>query len=75
MDRKTAETILERIKAWEAVFGDLHETSLQIDEDEGRQLRRIIGALVMDIYEGIIRPIVVQYPDLDPDKEDGEWRA
>ncbi len=70
MDRKTAETILERIKAWEAVFGDLHEISLRVDDHEGRQLRRVIGDLVLDIHQGITLPIVAQYPDLHPDRDD-----
>lgn len=72
MDRMTAERVLDRIKAWEAIFGDLHGISWEIDEQEGRALRQVIGALVIDIHLGIVRPIVVQYPDLDPDKEDEE---
>lgn len=66
MDRATAETILDRIKAWEAVFGDLHDISVGLAEGEQRRLRGAIGELALDIHEGIVRPIVAEHPDLDP---------
>ncbi len=72
MDRSTAENVLDKIKAWDAVFGDLHAISLQLSENEAQRLRHVIGGLVVDIYAGIVRPIVAQYPDLDPDRENAE---
>ena len=70
MDKVTAEKILHQIKAWEAVFGDLDGLSMQLDEQEARALRNVIGTMVLDIHEGIIRPIVAQHPELDPDGEE-----
>jgi len=38
-------------------------------EDERRQFRRGLGEVMNQIYIDLMRPIIRQYPDLDPDKE------
>lgn len=42
----------------------------QIDsKDEQQSLRRAIGNVVQTIYIDLMRPVISQYPDLDPDRE------
>jgi hypothetical protein len=38
------------------------------DGEEQKRLRRPIGELGADVYAKLMRPLVRQYPDLDPDK-------
>jgi hypothetical protein len=39
------------------------------DEDERKKLRRAIGEAILDVNDKIIRGIVRQFPDLDPDRD------
>ena len=38
------------------------------DEDERRRLLKVLGAIMLDLDAGFIRPLVRQHPDLDPDR-------
>jgi hypothetical protein len=37
------------------------------DEEERKQLKRNIGSMMVELYDLLTRPIVKQYPDMDPD--------
>ena len=53
--------------------GPLHTatelTSEIEDENERKLIRKGIGEIGGRIYTDLMRPIIRQYPDLDPDKE------
>jgi hypothetical protein len=38
------------------------------DAEEQKLMRRPIGELGADVYTKLMRPLIQQYPDLDPDK-------
>jgi hypothetical protein len=38
------------------------------DAEEQKLMRRPIGELGADVYTKLMRPVIRQYPDLDPDK-------
>jgi hypothetical protein len=38
------------------------------DSEERKAVRRVIGGITLTAYTELIRPIVRQYPDLDPEK-------
>jgi len=68
MDRETA---TELIGLYLAAGQPLNRAMAAIaklpDRDEQARLRRPIGALMSAIYVDLIRPIVREDPDLDPD--------
>jgi hypothetical protein len=70
MDRAIAEQLMQ---CYVALDGPLHtagKISEKIETKEERDpVRRAIGDLVLNIYSNLMRPIIRQYPDLDPDKE------
>jgi hypothetical protein len=37
--------------------------------EERARLRKDVGQLMQDVYLVLMRPIVLQYPDLDPDRK------
>lgn len=43
-------------------------TELIEDENERKLIRKGIGEIGSRIYTDLMRPIIKQYPDLDPDK-------
>lgn len=38
------------------------------DEDERKRYKRELGIVMVEIYDKIMRPVIKEYPDLDPDK-------
>lgn len=67
MDRATAELLLHDLKAVAEGFNKLSETSLAIgDEDERRAFRKALGECIADTIIKLERPIVRQFPDLEP---------
>ena len=69
MDKTTAKRLLN---LYLKVGDPLNEAILIIgtlpDVEEQKQLRRSIGELISTVYIDMIRPIVREYPDLDPDR-------
>jgi hypothetical protein len=72
MRREVAERIVDVTKRMDTLFNDLDALSDEIeDEFEKRHFRRAIGTVGLDLYEKVTRPIVKDFPDLHPDKENG----
>ena len=68
MDKSTAKELIrlylmagEPLNAATEIIGKLS------DAEEQKRLRRPIGELFSNLYEAI-RPLVREYPDLDPDR-------
>ena len=69
MDRDTAATLLQHyLTACEALNEATALVGAVLDEEEQRQIRRPIGEVGAAIYVDLMRPIIRQYPELDPDR-------
>ena len=68
MDKSTANELTRLyLKAGEPLNEATEIIGKLSDAEEQRKLRRPIGELMSNLYE-LIRPIVREYPDLDPDR-------
>ena len=66
MDRDLAERIVKGVMDLSTPFGALDILSTEIaDPDEAHAFRYALGHLMADTL-GLLRPIVRQFPDLDP---------
>ena len=66
MDRELAERIVKGVMDIRTPFGALDQLSLEIaDPDEAHTFRHALGHLISDTLD-LLRPIVRQFPDLDP---------
>jgi hypothetical protein len=70
MNREIAEQLM---RSFLALGESLNAATTSIDqipdEEERARLRKDIGQLMQDVYLVLMRPIVGQYPDLDPDRK------
>ncbi|MCB1832184.1 MAG: hypothetical protein KDH19_01870 [Geminicoccaceae bacterium] len=72
MKKETAIKIINLISKSDAIFNQMSEVSLEIeDEIERVSIREGVGKSVGFLYTDVIIPILREYPDLDPDKESG----
>ena len=69
MDRDLAERIVKGVVDLSTPFGALDILSKEIaDPDEARAFRYALGHLMAETL-GLLRPILRQFPDLDPDRD------
>jgi hypothetical protein len=69
MDRAVAEELIRLVKALDGSLNAATEATAKIaDPEERKAVRRAIAEIIVKADEDLIRPIVRQYPDLDPDK-------
>lgn len=69
MERATAELMMKELLALSQPLNAATALTDQIaDRAEREQFRRELAALMGDIYIDLIKPIIKQYPDLDPDR-------
>jgi len=69
MDRATAEQLMKSLLALDGPLNRATElTEMITDPEERKAMRRSIGELTLQAYTDLIRPIVRQFPDLDPEK-------
>lgn len=72
MDRSIAEQLMKSLLELDAPLNRATELTEKIaDPEERKAVRRGIGELTLRAYTDLIRPIVRQYPDLDPEKRPG----
>lgn len=70
MDRNLAAALMEQLVALSAPLNALTELSFQIpDAEERSALRKAVGGVMGIVYTDLMRPLIRQYPDLDPDRE------
>jgi hypothetical protein len=68
MDRKLAERIVNAIGDLGQAMNALDSLGSEItDESEARDFRRALGTVMAESF-GLLRPIIRQFPDLDPDR-------
>jgi hypothetical protein len=73
LERSDAEKVLRAAVGLDAQFGVLDTAVSQIpDEAERKALARELADLVGRVNDAFIRPIVRQFPDLDPDPPRGK---
>jgi hypothetical protein len=70
LKKDVAKISYERLHAVGAELSAVLQIFREIeDEIERRELLRGIGGVMLDIANKLIVPILLQYPDLDPDNE------
>jgi hypothetical protein len=67
MTREEAVRLMAIYESLGASMGPVFDTRFMSDKEEGDRVLRAHVDLVMFIYETCMRPIIKQYPDLDPD--------
>jgi hypothetical protein len=69
MERAIAEQLMKLLLALDGPLNSATElTDMITDPEERKAVRRSIGELTSQAYTDLIRPIVRQFPDLDPEK-------
>ena len=69
LERPAAEELLQIALSLDGPFGEMDRViSMVSDEQERRALAQSLGAIIGGVNDGFIRPIVRQYPDLDPER-------
>lgn len=67
MDRALAEKLVERLVQLDAPLNAAAQLIESIEDPNlQRQMKGTIANLVLSVYTELIRPIVREYPDLDP---------
>ena len=70
MDRAIAEQLMQFYLALDGPLNSATILSDKIENKEERSLvRRGVGGVTSKIYIELMRPIIRQYPDLDPDRD------
>jgi len=69
MDRNVAEKLMSELVALgEPLNAATTLTAQIVDEGERAAIRKVLGDLMSHVYLDLMRPIIRQYPDLDPDR-------
>jgi hypothetical protein len=70
MERKLAESLMQTYLAMTQPLNAAERMAREItDKAEQESARRAIGSLMQAVYVELMRPIIRQFPDLDPDRE------
>lgn len=70
MDRNIAEKLMVEIESLNQVTNrQAHLIELISDENERKIFRRAIVTVMIDAYDKLMRPVIRQFPELDPDRE------
>ena len=69
MEKTVAVKIMRELMAFSAPFNALTSLSDEIGTaDKGREMRKHLAAIMMAVDE-MMRPIILEFPDLDPDRK------
>ncbi len=69
MERAIAEQLLRTFLAMNESLNSATLLAAKVEsKDEQDSLRRAIGNVIQVIYIDLMRPVIRQYPDLDPDR-------
>ena len=69
MEKSTAAGIVKALTELDHQLNDIDAQLRNLpDEGERRVLLRALGSIIADLDSDLIRPLVRQYPDLDPDR-------
>ena len=68
MNKESAQALMRKLLELSHAMDQVCEEINQIDsEEEKAQLRRGMSAMIADVYTELMRPIIQQFPELDPD--------
>ncbi len=70
MNKEQASEIVACLVRADKHFDQLIEHTKQLDEPEGRAIRRQLAEIIGEIYERVEMPIYAEFPDL-PNRRDG----
>jgi hypothetical protein len=69
MERGLAAQLMDSVLQLSDQLNGIHEQLQALSEGAERDaLFRALGSVMFELDAGLIRPLVRQYPDLDPDK-------
>jgi hypothetical protein len=69
MERKVAEELMQALLSMGEPLNAATEATRNIgSQEEQESVRRTIGRVMDTVYVDLMRPIIRQYPDLDPDR-------
>ena len=69
MDKRTAERLMQNLMELGGPLNSATELTHEIsDEEERKLIRSGIGTVMLDVIE-VMKPIIQQYPELDPDRK------
>jgi DNA-binding transcriptional LysR family regulator len=70
VNRESAEALMQRLLQLSRAMDDVCAEIEQLESDEERmQLRRGMSGMLADVYTELMRPLIQQFPDLDPDAQ------
>jgi len=70
MDKQTGEIVVARLMSLSEEINQLAEVSINMGKtEEAVQLRRSLAKVMIEIDE-MLRMVVRQYPDMNPDKDE-----
>ena len=68
MERAIAEQLMQSFLALDGPLNSATILTEKIENKEEKELiRRAIGNVTINVYTDLMRPIIKQYPDLDPE--------
>ena len=71
MNEATGKALVVEYQRYGDIFNRLTELSYKIaDVDVRSKVRRAAAEANLQLYEGLVRPVIELYPYLDPDKGD-----
>jgi len=69
MEKALASKLIDSVLQLSGQLNDIDAQLLALPEGAEREtLLRALGSVMFELDSGLIRPLVRQYPDLDPDK-------
>ncbi|QTN21456.1 hypothetical protein HZ992_14815 [Rhizobacter sp. AJA081-3] len=68
MKKASAEALMQKLLALSHAMDQVCAQIDQLESDEEKaQLRRGMSGMLADVYTELMRPLIQQYPELDPD--------
>jgi len=69
MEKSSAARVIKALLRLDEQLNAVDAELRQLPDDaERKALLRALGTIMLDLDAGLIRPLVRQYPDLDPDQ-------
>jgi hypothetical protein len=69
MEKASASKLIDSVLQLSGQLNDIDAQLLVLPEGAEREaLLRALGSVMFELDSGLIRPLVRQYPDLDPDR-------
>jgi hypothetical protein len=70
MNKQTAKALVDEYLKWGECFNRITELTFDLDEEAARAIRRAVADAEIKLYEGLVQPVVKQYPELEPPIDD-----